>query len=63
MTKLRLSFSSQVSNHGKTGFHAYHSAPNMKEIGKLIDQDFCPLKSSAKYLFQGNNAVSNGHGV
>lgn len=63
MSKLRLSFSSQVSNRGKTGFHTYHSAPNMKEIGKLFDQYFYPLKSSAKYLFQGNNAVSNAYGV
>lgn len=63
MSKLRLSFSNQVSNHGKTGFHTYCSAPNLKEIGKLFDQDFYPLKSSAKYLFQGNNAVSNACGV
>lgn len=35
MSKLKLSLSSQVSNHGKMGFHTYHSAPNMKDIGKL----------------------------
>lgn len=52
------------------GFPTYHSAPymkenwkEMKEIGKLFDQDFYPLKSSAKYLFQGNDAVSNACGV
>lgn len=63
MSKLRLSFASQVSNHGKMGFHTYYSAPNMKQIGKLFDQHFYPLMSSAKYLFQGNNAVSNAYGV
>lgn len=35
----------------------------MKEIGKLFDQDSYLLKSSAEYLFQGNDAVSNAYGV
>lgn len=63
MSKLRAGFSSQISNCGKTGFHAYHSAPTMKETGKLFDQDFYPFKSSTEYLFQGNNAASNAYGA
>lgn len=62
MSKLRLSFSSQISNRGKMGSDTCHLHLIWK-IGQFFDQDIYSLKPSAKYLFQGNNSVSNAYGV